>query len=235
MEDHQLWDKIDSFQIDESEATLSFSRRLARENSWAMEYTERVITEYKRFIYLVVISRKELTPSDEVDQAWHLHLTYTHSYWDRLCKGIQGVELHHLPTRGGSSEQQRFRDQYAFTLERYRETFKSPPPVDIWPSVDQRFAAVESFVRVNTARRWLIPRPSPLITNMLLITTLPLLLISCSDDLSDNDFWFWLKLIFGLYVLYRVVKWLGSGGGRNSGGGSGGCGGCAGCGGCGGG
>ncbi|MEW8586742.1 MAG: hypothetical protein AB2531_13340, partial [Candidatus Thiodiazotropha sp.] len=197
MDDHKLWNKIESFQIDDDGARLSFSKRLARENNWSLEYTQRVIAEYKRFIYLAVISRKEVTPSDEVDQAWHLHLTYTRSYWDGLCNGILGVELHHLPTRGGNSEQQRFRDQYAFTLERYRETFKRPPPADIWPSVDKRFDAVESYVRVNTARRWLIPRPSPLVTNLLLIVTLPLFLISCSDDLSDTDIWFWLKLIFG--------------------------------------
>ena len=235
MEDKQLWKKIESFQIDDTDAILSFSKRLARENNWTREYTERVITEYKRFIYLVAISHKEITPSDEVDQAWHLHLAYTKSYWHGLCNGILGVELHHLPTKGGSREQQRFKDQYLFTLELYRENFKTSPPEDIWPPVDKRFDAVESFVRVNTARSWLIPRPSPLLANILLIVALPIFLISCSDDLSDTDIWFWLKLIFGFYILYRVMKWLSSGGGKNSGGGGGSCGGCTGCSGCGGG
>ncbi|MES9818568.1 MAG: hypothetical protein ABW155_18160 [Candidatus Thiodiazotropha sp.] len=234
MVETQLWDNIASFQIDDSEASLSFCKRLARENDWSIRYSERVISEYRRFIYLAAISKSEVTPSDQVDQAWHLHLTYTESYWNILCKEILGVELHHLPTKGGIAEQQRFRDQYRYTLELYQVTFKESPPDDIWPSVDRRFDAVESFIRVNTERRLLIPRPSPLVTNIALIASLPFFLISCSDDLSDTEIWFWLKLVFGIYILYRILKWLGSGGGKNSGSGGSGCGGCAGCGGCGG-
>jgi hypothetical protein len=117
MNESQLWEKIESFQIDDDRASLSFSKRLARENNWPIEYTQRVIAEYKRFILLAAISQQEVTPSDQVDQAWHLHLTYTKSYWDGLCKKILGVALHHLPTKGGLEEQQRFRDQYAYTSE----------------------------------------------------------------------------------------------------------------------
>ncbi|MEW8232656.1 MAG: hypothetical protein AB2745_20215 [Candidatus Thiodiazotropha endolucinida] len=142
--------------------------------------------------------------------------------------------MHHLPTKGGIAEQQRFRDQYRYTLELYQLTFKGSPPDDIWPSVDRRFDAVASYVRINTERVLLIPRPSPLVTNIALIASLPFFLISCSDDLSDTGIWFWLKLVFGIYILYRILKWLGSGGGRNSGSGGSGCGGCAGCSGCGG-
>lgn len=234
MKNPLLWKKIESFQLDDNQASLSFSRRLARENSWSIEYTGRVIGEYKRFIFLVAVTQKELTPSDQVDQAWHLHLAYTQSYWDKLCKEILGVELHHLPTKGGHNEQQRFRDQYAYTLELYRAEFKQTPPDDIWPRVEKRFDAVESFVRVNSKRHLIIPRPSSIFTNIALVLSLPLFLISCTNDLGDTDFWFWLKLIFGVYILYRVLKWLNSGGGKNSGSG-GGCGGCTGCGGCGGG
>ncbi len=238
MDKHQLWSRIEAFQIDDGEASLSFNKRLARENNWSIEYTQRIVVEYKRFIFLAAISQQEVTPSDQVDQAWHLHICYTQSYWNGLCKEILGVELHHLPTRGGLKEQERFREQYAYTLALYESTFDEPPPDDIWPPVEKRFEAVESFVRINTQRHWLIPRPPPLLINLVLVATLPLFLISCTEDLSDTDIWFWLKLIFGVYVLYRVMKWLGSGGGRNSGGGDGGyggCGGCAGCGGCGGG
>ncbi|MEW8028454.1 MAG: hypothetical protein AB2792_19715 [Candidatus Thiodiazotropha sp.] len=232
MVETQLWDDIELFQIDDGEASLSFCTRLARENDWSVRYAERVIAEYRRFIYLAAVSKNEITPSDQVDQAWHLHLTYTKSYWNTLCKEILGIELHHLPTKGGIEEQQRFRDQYQYTLELYQITFKESPPEDIWPSIERRFDAVESFVRVNTERHLLVPRPTPLIANIALIASLPFFLVSCSDDLSDTDIWFWLKLAFGIYILYRVLKWLGSGGGRNSG--SGGCGGCAGCAGCGG-
>ena len=42
--------------------------------------------------------------SEQVDAAWHLHLTYTRSYWDRFCKETLGQPLHHDPTRGGPAE-----------------------------------------------------------------------------------------------------------------------------------
>jgi hypothetical protein len=231
MTESQLWKKIESFEIDDDSTPLSFCKRLARENRWSNEYTERVIAEYKRFIFLVTISKKEITPSDQIDQAWHLHMVYTKSYWKALCSDILGVELHHLPTKGGQVEQNRFREQYAETLELYQEVFKQTPPEDIWPSVVNRFNAVESFVRVNSQRHLLIPRPSPLFSRIVFLLSLPVLLISCSDGLSKSDFWFWLKLAFGVYILYRIFKWLNSGGGNNSGSGGAGCGGCAGCGG----
>jgi hypothetical protein len=235
MTESQLWQRIEAFEIDDDEAPLSFSKRLARENRWSIEYTERVIAEYKRFIFLVAISKKQITPSDQVDQAWHLHMVYTKSYWKVLCNEILGDELHHLPTQGGQVEQNRFKAQYTDTLELYQKVFKQTPPDDIWPSVEKRFDGVESFFRVNSQSHLLIPRPSPVFTRFMFILSLSVLLISCSDGLAEGGIWFWLKLVFGVYVLYLIFKWLNSGGGNNSGSGGAGCGGCTGCGGCGGG
>ncbi|OYQ34069.1 hypothetical protein CHU92_12085 [Flavobacterium cyanobacteriorum] len=82
----QLWERIQRFPIDEENAALTFSARLARENGWSRKYTQEVITEYKRFIFLCCVSPTPVTPSDPVDQAWHLHLTYTRSYWIDFCK-----------------------------------------------------------------------------------------------------------------------------------------------------
>ena len=48
-------------------------------------YAERVVAEYKRFVFLLVCSDQMLAPSEDVDQVWHLHMTYTRSYWDRMC------------------------------------------------------------------------------------------------------------------------------------------------------
>ncbi|MEK6230809.1 MAG: hypothetical protein N2A42_03075 [Luteolibacter sp.] len=35
------------------------------------------MTEYKRFVALAMLAGHPVTPSEEVDQAWHLHLVYT--------------------------------------------------------------------------------------------------------------------------------------------------------------
>ena len=60
-----------------------------------------------------------MTPSEHVDQTWNLHLTYTHSSWERLNGAILRVPLHHHPTRGGSAEDIRFDDWSRRPLARY--------------------------------------------------------------------------------------------------------------------
>ena len=231
--DSALWDKILALSIGPQDADLSFTGRLARENGWSIDYTEAVVFEYRRFLYLVAISDSALTPSDQVDQAWHLHLSYTKSYWQELCRSILGFELHHEPTAGGDAEQKRYRRQYANTLAFYREMFDETPPPAIWPSVDERFENPGVFVRIDTAKSWLLKKPTFSLATLALIVVSPLILVACSVNLGDTDIWFWLKVALGVYVVYKVAQWLGSsGGGRGGGGGGLGCG--SGCGGCGG-
>lgn len=84
-EQRELWSTIRSFDIDGGPASLTFSKRLARENGWSVGYAERVVDEYRKFVFLCMASGHKCTPSDEVDQAWHLHMIYTESYWTRFC------------------------------------------------------------------------------------------------------------------------------------------------------
>ena len=95
-----LWERLRAFEIDDVQSDLRFSDRLAKENDWSKSYTRRVIEEYKRFIYLCRAAGHPVTPSEEIDQAWHLHLCYTRSYWDEMCGEILGAPVHHGPTRG---------------------------------------------------------------------------------------------------------------------------------------
>ncbi len=230
MTNPDLWERICGLKIGPDVAALPFSARLARENGWSKDYARQVITEYQRFVYLVVVSNQELTPSDQVDQAWHLHMSYTHSYWHALCRDILGRELHHLPTRGGEDEQTRYRTQYAKTLLIYADEFGARPPDTLWPPVRKRFDKVEDFARINRASSWVIRRPSPMLVKGLAVTAFTCTLVGCTEDPDGYGIWFWLKLAFGLFVLYKIFRWLDSGG-RGGGSGGAGCGGCAGCGG----
>lgn len=161
MNAHQqaLYEQLMRFEIDEPGVELTFARRLARENGWTISYAERVIREYKRFLYLAMQAGHVVTPSEQVDQAWHLHLTYTRSYWERLCREVLGRPLHHGPTKGGSEEQQKYRDLYQQTLASYRQCFDSEPPSDIWSDVDTRFGNDLHHRAVNTKQYWIIPKP----------------------------------------------------------------------------
>ena len=147
--DAALWQRIADHPIGPADATLTFAARLARENRWSLHHAEAVISEYRRFCYLAVTAGHEVTPSDAVDQAWHLHLTYTRDYWQVFCPQVLGAELHHGPTRGGPVERDRFYRQYADTLAAYEAAFGSEPPAAIWPSATRRFSVDPNGVRVN--------------------------------------------------------------------------------------
>ena len=230
------FENIHNFQIGHTDATFNFEQRLARENGWALHFAERVTNEYRRFVYLVSLSNNEVTPSDEVDQAWHLHLTYTRSYWHDLCKNILGFELHHNPTQGGQSEQRKYKQQYVDTLAFYEQVFNETPPEDIWPSVDKRFASAQQFIRINKNDKWILNKPGMWLEKALMFLVAPFYLVACTEDFSEKGFIFWIAILVGAYLVYKLVAWITRNGGKNSGGGGGtGCGGCSsGCGGCGG-
>ena len=131
--DHtDLLERISKFEIDRGDEQLRFADRLASENGWTREFAQRVIHEYKRFVFMAMTAGHPVTPSKAVDQAWHLHLTYTRSYWDELCSKVLRLPLHHDPSRGGPTEDRKFEQWYGNTLASYKRVFGDPPR-DIWP------------------------------------------------------------------------------------------------------
>lgn len=154
-----LWGKIKKFELDDPSDSLTFTDRLARENGWTVEYSVRAIEEYKKFMFLLCIANHPLTPSDQVDQVWHLHLIYTHSYWEEFCNDILGKPIHHGPTKGGDGENNKFTDWYERTKELYRSIFASEPPGDIWLDSKTRFSEI-NFQRVNLHKNWIVKKPN---------------------------------------------------------------------------
>jgi uncharacterized protein (TIGR04222 family) len=170
---------VESFEIDPGNKALSFSSRLARENNWTVEFAERVVVEYKRFCILAIRAGHPVTPSEQVDQAWHLHLTYTRSYWDRFCGEVLRRPLHHEPTAGGAVEGGKFRDWYSRTLDSYQRIFGSKPPEDIWPSIHSRFEHAGSWKWVNVGRAWVVPKRSVFAAAVMLLAVTALVLAGC--------------------------------------------------------
>lgn len=157
-EEHaSLLARIEHFQFDAPNAEPVFVRRLARENGWTIAYAQRASEEYKRFAFLAMASGHPCTPSDQVDQVWHLHLIHTQQYWREFCGEVLGAPLHHAPSRGGVAEAAKFRGWYQRTLESYRAAFGVEPPPDIWPAAHARFATRAR--RVDQAAFWLVPKP----------------------------------------------------------------------------
>ncbi|HEV3003430.1 MAG TPA: TIGR04222 domain-containing membrane protein, partial [Pirellulales bacterium] len=155
---HELYRRILSFELDEPNAQLPLSLRLARKNGWTVAFARRVIDEYKRFAFLAVAAGHAVCPSHDVDEAWHLHLTYTRSYWRQFCPNVLGMPLHHQPTQGGPAELAKHVAMYEQTLASYRKLIAAEPPADIWPGAHERFRPGRAQ-RVDLDQHWVIPKP----------------------------------------------------------------------------
>lgn len=155
--DHPLWAAIQQFPIGGTAQALSFAERLRRENGWNAAFAARVLGEYRRFCFLAVTSGHAVTPSDAVDQAWHLHLTYTRDYWERFCPDALGRTLHHEPTAGGHAEQHRFHQQYAETLRSYEASVGKLPSTDIWPAAARRLIGDPRARRAHPRDGFVVP------------------------------------------------------------------------------
>lgn len=160
MTPHQvaLYERIQAFSLDHPDAALPFSQRLANDNGWSLAYAQAVVEEYKKFTFLAIAADHPVTPSDQVDQAWHLHLTYTRSYWEEFCPHVLQTPLHHDPTWGGEAENQKFDQWYSKTLESYQQFFEQVPSEDIWPKPAVRFGRDLHFTRLNTQQNWVVSK-----------------------------------------------------------------------------
>jgi uncharacterized protein (TIGR04222 family) len=156
-EHSKLYGKIQAFPMNDPGALFPFAARLANENGWSRAYAERVIEEYKKFVFLKKAAGHPVCPSDHVDQAWHLHLTFTQSYWSEFCPDVLEGPLHHTPSQGGD-ERGKYGVSYTRTLASYRALLDAEPPADIWPAPQARFLERTACRRIETGRYFLVPR-----------------------------------------------------------------------------
>jgi len=208
--DDPLWSKLEAFEFETPAARLTFTERLMRENGWERDYSQRVIQEYRRFLFLAMRAGHSVTPSDQVDQAWHLHLVYTRSYWEELCAGILERPLHHGPTRGGSGEDQRYWSDYEETRESYHRLFGQPPPADIWPDPSIRFSNALQWQRIDTGAVWMFSKAAILraMKSAAIVAALGFLMVACRTVGNESGVdWLLVCVIafFGSIVL--VAAW----------------------------
>ena len=150
-----LWQRLARHAWDDPQDARPFSARLRHTTGWSAAHIQRVLVEYRRFLYLAVRRRGRVCPSGAVDEAWHAHLLDTPRYFGAFCPQVLGTTLHHVPDRGsGTRDDAR---QYRATLRAYRWVFGEPPPADIWPAPAQRWAERRRHVDLHS--HWLLPRP----------------------------------------------------------------------------
>jgi hypothetical protein len=154
---HTLWARIAAHSF-EPDQPLHFTARLARDHGWPLKFARGAVAEYRKFCFLAVTAGEPMTPSEEVDEVWHLHLAYSRDYWDVWCAEILRAPLHHDPTAGGAAAQQRYRLQYARTLLRYEAQF-GPPPERFWPATHERFRRRPRYRMLDSDRAVALPLP----------------------------------------------------------------------------
>ena len=123
--------RIEAFGFSAADDPLGFESRLADEQGWTLGYALAVVEEYRRFLVLTRVAGQPVSPSPDVDEAWHLHLTRT-AHYEAFCNAVFGKFLHHEPARAG--EGPRHRDMYRDTLAAYRAAFGFGAPPVIWPA-----------------------------------------------------------------------------------------------------
>lgn len=62
----------------------------------SQEYAEDIVREAKRMLYLHKLTGKSVSPSVEIDDAWHEMLMFT-KFYQQFCNFIGGF-VHHCPT-----------------------------------------------------------------------------------------------------------------------------------------
>lgn len=134
-----LWNHVTQVFGGAEATTKAFAVKVARKAGWKPGFALKAIAEYKKFVYLAVVSDFNVTPSKVIDKVWHQHLLFTKAY-RQFCSEVINYTLDHHPELIAiTGETGTFNAQYLDTLALYKKEFGSDPPADIWgiPKFDQ--------------------------------------------------------------------------------------------------
>ncbi len=96
------WQVVNNFDFNKPLTDYGFVTRLADENKWTKNFTEKAILEYKKFMYLAATSGTMVSPSHVVDIVWHQHLIFT-DFYNSFCT-ILGKKIQHIPSTHNKAE-----------------------------------------------------------------------------------------------------------------------------------
>jgi len=190
---------LESFQVSSDGDYEIFWHKLAEENGWSLAFSKQVFYEYKRFIHLAKVYGCRVTPSKVIDKVWHMHMTFTKSYWHDLCQDVLQMELHHAPSSLSQKAKREDNECYEKTKELYLVEFGEHPPSKFWPQLGKP---------INNKRLF----------GFLTLSCATLLTACSSTEFKDVEYF--LKWAIGIYVVYKVIKWLSNGSGKGGGRGS---------------
>ena len=150
-----VWNKIAELFGGEDASTKAFADKIKRKHKWTVNFALHAIHEYKKFVYLGIISNFQVTPSKIIDIVWHEHLLFTKPYRQFCDEVIQYNFDHHPELIPFDDQTEAFAEQYIKTLLLYRAEFGIDAPVAIWDlpkfSKNQLNAAKKNYQRQLTS------------------------------------------------------------------------------------
>jgi len=127
-----FWEHVTARFGNTNPSVKAFARKIAKKHGWKNIFAYRALEEYKKFVYLGLLSHFQVTPSKVIDVVWHEHLLFSKAYRD-FCNDVIERQFDHHPELLPVEEQtSRFGEQYLKTLELYKTEFGLEPPQDIW-------------------------------------------------------------------------------------------------------
>jgi hypothetical protein len=144
-----LWDHITAMFGSTDASTKAFANKIARKHNWAVGYALLAIREYKKFVYLGVVSDFTVTPSKTIDVVWHEHLLFSKAYRDFCNDVIEYTFDHHPELLPMQDQTGRYNVQYMDTIELYKTEFGVDPPESIWsvPKFDKEQIKTDDFYK----------------------------------------------------------------------------------------
>ncbi len=127
-----LWEHVTARFGKTDPSVKAFARKIAKKHDWKNNFAARALSEYKKFVYLGLISDFQVTPSKVIDVVWHEHLLFSKAYRDFCNEVIHQPFDHHPELLPMEDQTGRFSAQYLDTIELYKKEFDIEPPADIW-------------------------------------------------------------------------------------------------------
>lgn len=151
-----LWAQIKEKFGGADASTRAFADKIARKSGWTNKFALRAILEYKKFVYLGVVSDFNATPSKIIDKVWHEHLLFSKAYRE-FCMDIIQYDFDHHPELVPMTDQTgTFNAQYLDSIQLYKTEFGVDPPPAIWsvPKFDTETVSADVYEsqkkRLNT-------------------------------------------------------------------------------------
>lgn len=101
--------------------------RVAKEHGYTLDDATMLVREAKRMLYLSASQQTVVSPSEDIDMAWHEMLMFTRFYQE--FSQFIGKFIHHDPTPGPPDGGNVYRQ----TKIKYEQTFQEIPNQKYWP------------------------------------------------------------------------------------------------------